>query len=238
MGPHHYVMLLSFVRCSPCSLRSLQICLSTSFLHSDCISSVRIDRCSTMQDKTWNPKGGILGYHCQYKYAYSGKKGKYVIEACLKGCDAAFWSAAKFLNLRASILPVWENPHRDEDTDLLKDEDIEVWASDPKNSVETLKRGQKLIVSEKWKLSFKDSWYESECRTVPPSFYVPEKPGYEYSKILWCNGYANIPTQVGSSWETCLGADTYLGNEAASEEMEFYNSAGIFIEIPKAEDRA
>ena len=108
----------------------------------------------TMQDKLWKPEGGILGYHCRHRYAYSGKRGKYVIEACLKGCDAALLSAAKFLNLGTDVLPVWQNPHDREFTDRLDEEEIEDWASDPNNSVEVLKRGQELIVSEKWKPGF------------------------------------------------------------------------------------
>lgn len=109
-------------------------------------------------------------------------------------------------------------------------------ASDPENSAS--KNGQKLIVSDRWRLKFENGMeYTLAYGEIPSEFYVPEKPGYEQENILWCNGYASTPFQVGSTWETCVGEWTWMGNHAATEELQFYNSAGIFVRIPRAVDR-
>lgn len=185
-----------------------------------------------MQDAAWESNGCLLGYHCRHKYAYTGADGKYVIEACLKGTDAAFLSAAAYLNLHAEVLPVWLNPH--ESLRYHHDNDFEELESEI--PLDDLKIGQELIVSDQWVIKYGEAgaWYHSEYRNIPRDFYIPEKAGYEYGKIRWCNSYAKVPTNVGSSITTSLGEDTYLGNESATEEVNFYNSAGIFIRIPPA----
>ncbi len=64
-----------------------------------------------MQNPDWLPEGGLLGYHCESKYANIGQDDNYVVETCLKGNDMAFWSALNSLGVQPEVLPIWENPH-------------------------------------------------------------------------------------------------------------------------------
>ncbi len=74
--------------------------------------------------------------------------------------------------------------------------------------------------------------YNGYDEGVPDDLYLPEKEGYEYGKITWCNTLkAPIRGYVGLSIEATI-PESWTGNEAATEEMQFYNMAGIFCKIP------
>ena len=65
----------------------------------------------TCRIQTGCPDGALLGYHCRSKYASIGENSKHMVESCLQGDDAAFWSATKFLDLYPVVLPIWQNFH-------------------------------------------------------------------------------------------------------------------------------
>ena len=177
-----------------------------------------------------------LLYFCEHRYAYEGEGSKYVIEACLKGSDAAFWSAASCVNLKAKVLPIWENPHRE-----YRDEREEEEMDDPIIPQEALKLDQEFIISDQWNVSYNDDpcnvVYEMMDSPAPPrDFMIQEKPGSEADKIIWCNEHLPDLGHKGSNMTVSL-KDTWTGNEAATEDLAFYNFAGVFVEIPSLSER-
>ncbi len=81
-----------------------------------------------------------------------------------------------------------------------------------------------------------EEWFEGH--KVPKDFEMPEKEGYDYDKIIWCNSLESpIRGHLGLSIQAAI-PDSYTGNEAATEELQFYNMAGIFCQIPPADGRS
>ena len=189
-----------------------------------------------LQNPEWLPDGGLLGYHCTSKYANIGQDGKYVVETCLKGNDLAFWSAAKILGLQPEVLPVWQNPHyhNDYSEDEYEDEDEDEDGENQKGK--EWRRHQKFIISDKWNLEF-DSFY---CYGNIKELRLPEKEGYDVNKITWCNSQdfdmMSSLGHLGLTFDQMI-PDSYMGNEPATDDMPFYNMAGIFCKIPTAVKR-
>ena len=205
-----------------------------------------------LQNPEWLPEGGLLGYHCTSKYANIGQDGKYVVETCLKGNDMAFWSAAKILGLQPEVHPVWQNPHyqhnysedeyedeyedEDEDVDEDEDEDEDEYVEKCRKRKESKwKRDQKFIISNKWNLDL-----SSSCKYEIERLHLPEKEGYDVNKITWCNSQDRdmMPNlgHLGLTFKREI-PESNMGNEPATDDMPFYNMAGIFCKIRTAVER-